>query len=142
MSDLRALIESGLIDKEDGTIFDINTKLLWQRSHSSKKFSWQEAIDYCKSLTFAGHNDWRLPTVEELLSIKNEKHCNPLLSYRKEKVTIDPIFRCFKEHYWTITRLPDNQIPKHHAWTVPFFGVGYISSKIEDAHFVRAVRNV
>jgi len=142
MSDLRALIESGLIDKEDGTIFDVNTKLLWQRSHSSKKFSWREAIRHCKSLTLAGYNDWRLPTVDELLSIKNLKHYNALTPWYKEKATIDPIFRCFKEDYWTITRLPDNQIPRRHAWTIPFVGVGWISSSIKDVHYVRAVRNV
>lgn len=31
--------------------------------------SWSKAVDTCKNLTYAGHKDWRLPRVPELLTI-------------------------------------------------------------------------
>jgi len=36
------------------------------------RLPWQEANKFCQNLDFAGHNDWRLPTLEELadLSVK------------------------------------------------------------------------
>ena len=61
------------IDNKDGTITDTKTGLIWVKNpHTdlSEKFkermAWQSAIDGCKELNFAGHKDWRLPTVEEL----------------------------------------------------------------------------
>jgi hypothetical protein len=128
MSDLRALVESGLIDKEDGTIFDTTTKLLWQQSPSDKTFIWQEAIEYCKSLTLAGHSDWRLPTIEELESLINNKY----------KPTIDPIFKCKSKWYWSSSI---DVYGSNYARSVSFYG-GYVSYDNKDGSntFVRAVR--
>ena len=46
---------------DDGeTVIDNNTGLEWTRN-SFKGYSWEEAIDYCENLTYAGKSDWRLP---------------------------------------------------------------------------------
>lgn len=67
-------------DNGDGTITDNFTGLMWQKEGGNKS-NWYKAsgtyhafknpssIDACRSLTLGGHSDWRLPSVEELLSI-------------------------------------------------------------------------
>lgn len=127
MNKLQSLIESGLIDREDGTIFDTRTNLLWQKSPSSWKFTWEKAIDHCKSLIFAGYDDWRLPTIEELEALINIKY-NP---------TIDPIFECESSSYWSSSTVTGNP---YDAWFV-YFGIGRVYDDNKIYNFcVRAVR--
>jgi len=38
-------------------------------SKSSQSMPWGEAMDYCKKLNESGHNDWRLPTIDELRTL-------------------------------------------------------------------------
>ena len=59
-------------DNGDGTITDTVNNLTWLREDSwqreAKWFTWDEANDYAINLggiKFAGHNDWRLPSVVE-----------------------------------------------------------------------------
>ena len=45
--------------------------LAWS-SKSKKEMNWYNAADYCKNLNEDGHNDWRLPNIDELRTlIKN-----------------------------------------------------------------------
>jgi len=127
MSDLRALIESGLVEKEDGTIFDTNTNLLWQQSPSDKRFTWKEANKYCESLTLAGYNDWRLPTVEELESLINNKY----------KPTTDPILKCKLSYYWSSST---HVLGPGYAWIVHFYDGFVFHDSKGYAFSVRAVR--
>lgn len=125
--DLRALIESGLIDREDGTIFDINTNLLWQKSSPDKVLAWQKAKEYCESLTLAGYNDWRLPTREELEYLINRKYCP----------AIDPIFECKSNMYCSSST--DEIFPN--VIGCINFDEGYVAYGYKkEAIFVRAVR--
>jgi hypothetical protein len=53
------------------TALDPLTKLRWQRGQAGQAPSGMtraEAIAYCDALTLDGHEDWRLPTLHELLS--------------------------------------------------------------------------
>jgi len=75
------------IDNGDGTITDRVTGLMWGKDSSSKLYKYYRAEKYISKLNnkeFAGYNDWRIPTLEELCSLlerrKNEKglHISPL----------------------------------------------------------------
>ncbi|MCP4104259.1 MAG: DUF1566 domain-containing protein [Desulfobacteraceae bacterium] len=62
----------GYVDNRDGTVTDMDTGLMWERSGAEKKMNYGEAQKYIDELSrerFAGHSDWRLPTVDELLSL-------------------------------------------------------------------------
>jgi len=56
-------------DNGDGTVTDLNTGLMWQKTPDFAKRTMDEAESYAKLLILAGHNDWRLPTIKELFSI-------------------------------------------------------------------------
>ena len=58
------------LDNGDGTISDLNTGLMWQKSPDfATKRRWSVAGVYADALILAGHDDWRLPTVKELYSL-------------------------------------------------------------------------
>lgn len=64
-------------DNDDGTITDNATGLMWVKdwtgagANNGDYLTWQGAIDFAEALNFAGHQDWRLPNVLEIMSILN-----------------------------------------------------------------------
>jgi len=74
-----ALIADRYQDNGDGTTTDVKTKLIWMRcsvgqtwmsgtcSGEATKFNWEDAKK--QTASFAGHNDWRIPTIEELRTL-------------------------------------------------------------------------
>ena len=56
-------------DNGNGTIADLNTGLVWQKTPDFRKRSWAKATKYAKSLKLGGHDDWRLATIKELYSL-------------------------------------------------------------------------
>ncbi len=67
----------GYIDNGDGTVTDKITGLMWQQAVPTATYTWTDANAYCPTLSLAGHSDWRLPTVIELISIVNPDIPNP-----------------------------------------------------------------
>jgi hypothetical protein len=53
----------------NGTVTDLNTGLIWQKTPPKEPLTWQQAKEYADELVLAGVDDWRLPTMKELLSI-------------------------------------------------------------------------
>ncbi len=64
----------------NGTVKDIKTGLIWKRcaeglsgadcsQGKAIEYTWQKAMDHAKQVRFAGHSDWRLPTIEELRTL-------------------------------------------------------------------------
>ena len=61
---------------------DWATGLRWQKSGSEIYMPFKEVKSYIDNLNrqkFAGFNDWRLPTVEELASLIEQKQINGVL---------------------------------------------------------------
>ncbi len=64
-------IENSFKDRGE-TVVDHATGLMWQKSGSDKPLTYEQAQAYIEELNrkrFAGYNDWRLPTIEELMSL-------------------------------------------------------------------------
>ena len=90
--------------------------------------NWQEAIDYCAGLSFAGSSDWRLPASTELDSI---------VDYGRYYPAVNPVFKCGSDHYWSATTDAFNN---NLAWDVNFyFGDDSWDDKSNHA-YVRCVR--
>lgn len=60
-------------DARNEVVTDSETGLMWQDSPDviQKKYKWGEAAKYCHNLKWAGYDDWRLPTISELLTIND-----------------------------------------------------------------------
>jgi hypothetical protein len=56
-------------DNGDGTVTDNVTKLMWPKQYANGDDTWTNASTQCGTFSLAGHKDWRLPTVIELVSI-------------------------------------------------------------------------
>ena len=57
-------------DNADGTISDLNTGLMWQKSAElDRRLTFPEACDRAKKSQLAGYRDWRLPTIKQLYSL-------------------------------------------------------------------------
>ena len=61
-------IQPAYQDNGDGTITDLNTGLMWQKT-SGDKVTYAEAIAGVKEFNLAGYDDWRLPTIKEVYSL-------------------------------------------------------------------------
>jgi hypothetical protein len=53
----------------DGTVTDNVTGLMWQQATGQDGITFTQAVSYCSGLSLAGHTDWRLPTIMELVSL-------------------------------------------------------------------------
>ena len=55
----------------DEYLVDTTHNLIWQDQpeNRSKTMNWFDALEYCEALELAGYNDWRMPNINELLSI-------------------------------------------------------------------------
>jgi|TARA_B110000467_G_C18139804_1_gene378118 hypothetical protein len=81
----------------DGTIYDSKTSLTWKTQDSrqdlEKEITWQEAGDYAKEMNesqFGGHSDWRLPSLQEALSLYKEERLNK--DFKGGDIHIDSAF--------------------------------------------------
>ncbi len=79
---------------ENTILYDFGDKC-WQKSAKPEPAkNWGNAEEYCKSLIFANHSDWKLPTLDELWTIRNYMETNSEL---------------FNEtHFWSSTKLKKN----------------------------------
>jgi hypothetical protein len=119
--------KNDFVDNGDGTVTDRATGLMWQKGRSDDSMVYKEAQAYARNLKLAGYSDWRLPTLEELVSLLESKETNGRY--------IDPVFDKKQVYCWSA----DNR-GSGGAWIVNFY-YGYVLWNYLDNHsYVRAVR--
>ena len=119
------------IDNGDGTVTDVETNLVWQKNPAPERITWPEAqkyIDRINAESFAGHDDWRLPTNEELLSLMLSKE-------NLKRLYLDPVFGSQRSFWSADTR-------GHHVacYVDYYYGGVYRFQENYVDHSVRAVR--
>ncbi len=90
-------VPNALRDHGDGTVLDEITNLLWEKGGSLYPGTWYEAQDYVDALNkkeFASYSDWRLPTVNELMSLFIE-NASPY------QFCLEPVFDPAQKRIWS-----------------------------------------
>jgi hypothetical protein len=93
-----------------GVVVDQVTHLWWQRNVDVTTRTWRDAKQYCACLSLGGHDDWRLPSRIELVSIVDFTQHGPSIDSVAFPAT--PL-----EWFWTSTALAADP---SEAWYIYF----------------------
>lgn len=112
-------------------VTDLATRLTWHQSGSESPLVYEDAKEWIKELNqkvYAGYSDWRLPTLEEALTLPERK--------KIDNFHIDPVFS--KEQYsmWTGDYFSDIRV-----WAVSFNYGRVFKARFSESDFVRPVRS-
>ena len=117
----------------DKIVVDRAYGLIWQKGGSLKFLRLDEASEWIKNLNergFAGFDEWRLPTLEEAMSlIKAEE--------KRGGLHVDSAFDERQEWIWTADNFSETSIAL--AWVVDFTSGCYGVAKDDGLAFARAV---
>jgi len=81
------------------TVTDDVTGLQWQRNEAPTPLDWWDARDYCAGLELAGHDDWRLPSRVELVSLLDYGGLDPTIDQEAFPTASSQL-------YWTASPVP------------------------------------
>lgn len=114
-------------------VLDRQTGLAWQREASVDRMVWKDGfayVDHLNEVKFAGFDDWRYPTRDEIATlILPEEN-------RESGLYIDPLFGK-QRNCWSATESGHH----HRALYVDFYyGDVYVIEENYANHFIRAVR--
>ena len=113
-------------------VLDKETGLVWERTGSSGTMGWYAAISYCYRRTTGGRKGWRLPTMEELLSLVDPSKENPALPDGHPFLGDH-----LSSYYWSSSTNAGNTSS---AWFVNFYDGDDDHSLKSCDYYVRAVR--
>ena len=143
------------VDNKNGTVTFKTTGLTWQKcsvgqtwtgdtcSGEAKRMSWNDAMKLSNS--FAGYNDWRLPTKEELMTLvfcSDEKYdldgsCKNMTDVTSPTIITTYFPITLSKKYWSSSPYANFS---NGAWFV-YFGYGNSNYDYKaDFNFVRLVR--
>jgi hypothetical protein len=115
-----------------GVAVDQVTGLGWQREVAPDALDWSGARAYCQCLVLGGHDDWRLPSRIELIS---------LLDYTRQEPPLDG--QTFPgtptDWFWTASPVADSDPPQS-AWYISHFDGNTHHATVDSTYRVRCVR--
>ena len=129
-------LEARVIGTQQATLYAptvVIGTLEWAKATSVDRLAFKDAEAYCKALRTNGHDDWRLPTIQELLS---------LVDYTRHDPAIDITQFPDTKPTWYWSSSPGASAPADYAWLVDFDDGHSDGGHRGHPAFVRAVRSV
>ncbi|MBD3792611.1 MAG: DUF1566 domain-containing protein [Campylobacterales bacterium] len=123
-----------LLHAEPTMVKDDSTKLLWEDTPHVEltKVNHNQAKQYCEELTIEKYENWRLPTLQELLTIVDYKRYKPALL--KEFSYVDD-----ETLYWSNTPYVRSS---DEYWGVSFKDGSTSNASINYDRYVRCVHDI
>lgn len=127
--------DSQLVDNGDGTITDLKTGLMWQKCSqgqssgdcsvgSAEAFTWQQALQRAQTVNssggFAGHVDWRLPNIKELVTLVERQCMHPAINLTRFPNTPEAFY--WSSTPWIIYQNVTARIVYFEDGTTNYFG--------------------
>ena len=127
----QAYLENKLALAKNGVVVDKLTHLAWQQSGSASPVQWKQAKHYIDALNrqkVGGHENWRLPTINELLSLLNPPPPGEDFCFQSQ-------FSSVQKWIWS-----GDTRSLRASWLVNLEMGFVMSSDVTDCFYVRAVR--
>jgi hypothetical protein len=83
-------------------VLDLETGLVWERAPDSAVVSWRTGVNRCLDKLVGGRAGWRLPSVEELLSMVDPLQPQPSLPHGHPFLNVQPT-----SDYWSLTAVAE-----------------------------------
>jgi len=133
----QSLVSNNLIhyERDNDTVIDANNSLMWQDNEdaNSKLFDLEGAIKYCDNLSLNGYENWKLPRLDEL---------ETLIDNRTEEPSINSIFEHVSylddDAYWTVTKYKIDT----YNWGVFFIYGSTFRVRPTEQLYTRCVRDI
>jgi hypothetical protein len=114
----------------DKVVVDKATGLMWHQGGSDNFVALDEAKEWVRNLEYAGYSDWKLPTLEEAVSLLES-------SKKNSDLYIDPVFSNKQSFIWTGDRYGSEV-----AWGVGFGKGSVYRLSYYNVFYVRPVRSI
>lgn len=116
-------------DRGSGVLKQVSTGVEWTQSDNGSDINWEGANSWCSNKG----DGWRLPTVEELLSLYDKSGAvkTPCGEFTCE---VSPLFRLSSEWFWSGEREGSSE-----AWFVNLFNGVRHSSDVSYTYYKRAL---
>jgi hypothetical protein len=124
----------------DGTVLDTSTQLTWTQKDNGADVDQPGAKAYCDALALAGHDDWRLATIEELRTLFDEGvESPPTYQYRGKAypLRMDPAFQLSAPGVWSSSMRFEGRGGV--AWTLFFSSGRELASAASAKNYQRAL---
>jgi hypothetical protein len=130
---------SARFEAADGTVRDTTTSLVWSQKDNGADVDYNGAKAFCDGMTLGGHDDWRLPTLEELKALYDEHVASPptyLYRGKPYPLRMDPAFQLTAPGIWSSSMRYQN---RGVAWTLFFSSGREVSTAPTASNYQRAL---
>jgi len=105
-------IDNAFVNNEDGTVTDLKTGLMWMRSYDIREnaLELKQYMDQLNQKRFAGHADWRIPTLNEIASIVEQKPGGKLDGGRQSHLDVIFDVKKYCWYLWSADRNPEGYL--------------------------------